>query len=310
MPSIDRRDFVKFGSAITTSAVALASRTQADSRVEAGWIDAHVHVWTPDTDSYPLDQSFQIADMQPPSFTAAEILKHSRPAGVNRIVLIQMSFYGLDHRYMFEVMKEHPGVFSAVALIDHRSGKVVDRAKELVSQGAKGFRLHSQGDAQEWCTSPSMHQLWMAAADHGFAICPLINPQDIVHVDLLCEKFPETTVVVDHFARIGVSGTVEQDRLNELCRLARFPNVHVKASAYYALGAKKMPYRDLLPMLRRVVGEFGAQRVMWATDCPYQVQGGHTYQASFDLIWREADFLSNTDKNWILRDTAAKIFFS
>ena len=238
---LDRRDFVRYGACMSAVPVALNRLSAASTGLETGWIDAHVHVWTPDTDQYPLDGKFNANDMQPSSFTAAELLQHCSPAGGTRIVLIQMVFYGLDHRYMFEVMREHPGVFSAVALIDYSSDQVVARAKELVKQGVRGFRLHSLGDAQQWCASPTMHQLWMAAAENNFAICPLINPQDLAHVDLLCQKFPETTVVVDHFARIGVSGTLEEDRLDELCRLARFPNVYVKASAFYALGKKEKP---------------------------------------------------------------------
>ncbi|MBX3420957.1 MAG: amidohydrolase [Pirellulaceae bacterium] len=276
----------------------------------AGWIDAHVHVWTPDTIKYPLDKAFKLADMQPPSFTPAQLLAHCQPAGVDRIVLIQMSFYGLDHRYLFDCLREHPGRFSAVALIDHRAHDVADQARMLVQQGARGFRLHSLGDADHWPTSDSMRQLWGAAAEDGFAICPLINPQDIHVVDKLCSQFPDTTVVIDHFARIGVSGQVEQDRLSELCRLARFPKVHVKTSAFYALGHKQAPYRDLLPMIRRVLDAFAPERLMWATDCPYQVQGQHTYQASLDLILKEADFLSASDRRWLLRDTAFKVFFS
>lgn len=309
MTPIDRREFVRHAVGTTAVGATLLQTALADSKLEDGWIDAHVHIWTPETDKYPLDRKFDVSDMQPPSFTTSELLDHCRPAGVQRIVLIQMSFYGLDHRYMLEAMQQNPGVFSAVALIDFHANDVVDTAIQLVSKGVRGFRLHSQGDAKEWCVSPTMHQLWMAAAEHQFAICPLINPQDIEYVDLLCQKFPETTVVVDHFARIGVSGTIEENRLDELCRLARFPNTHVKASAYYALGQKKAPYHDLLPMLRKVIDAFGPQRVMWATDCPYQVQGDNSYQASIDLILQESNFLSSQDKNWILRDTAAKVFF-
>ena len=50
------------------------------------------------------------------------------------------------------------------------------------------------------------------------------------------ERFPETPVVVDHFARIGISGTIEEAELAQLCRLARHPKVTVKLSAFYALG--------------------------------------------------------------------------
>lgn len=60
------------------------------------FIDAHVHVWTPDTARYPLAEGYKKEDMKPPSFTPEELFKHSKPSGVDRINLIQMSFYGFD----------------------------------------------------------------------------------------------------------------------------------------------------------------------------------------------------------------------
>jgi predicted TIM-barrel fold metal-dependent hydrolase len=60
------------------------------------FIDAHVHVWTPDTSHYPLAEGFKKDDMMPPSFTPEELFKHSKPAGVDRINLIQMSYYGFE----------------------------------------------------------------------------------------------------------------------------------------------------------------------------------------------------------------------
>ncbi|MBL8798658.1 MAG: hypothetical protein JNM56_32490 [Planctomycetia bacterium] len=59
-------------------------------------IDAHVHVWTPDLSHYPLAPGYTVENMKPRSFTPDELFKHSRPAGVERINLIQMSFYGFE----------------------------------------------------------------------------------------------------------------------------------------------------------------------------------------------------------------------
>jgi predicted TIM-barrel fold metal-dependent hydrolase len=280
----------------------------ADPKTE-GWIDAHVHVWHPNTNAYPLGPNFAVSDMHPPSFTAEELFAQCRPCGVERVVLIQMSFYEFDLRYMTDVMKAHPGVFSGVSLIDVHAPNLEARVQQHAELGMRGFRLHSHGDAKDWGSDSNLVKLWSLAPEHGIAICPLINPQDIVHVDALCERFVETTVVVDHFARIGISGTIESDRLAELCRLARFPNVHVKTSAFYALGKKQPPYTDLIPMIRQVVDAFGPDRVMWASDCPFQVQGEHSYEASIALIRDRIDFLSSSDKAWILRDTADKVFF-
>jgi len=289
---------------------ATAGEAEAQPDVTAGWIDAHVHIWSPDTTRYPLAPGFTPAEMQPPSFTPQELFAHCRPAGVSRIVLIQMSFYLYDHTYLIEAIKQHPGVFSGVALIDHHDDQLVTRIKSLAADGIRGFRLHSRGDAHSWVNDPGIGQLFRTAAAEGLAVCPLINPSDIGFVDQLCQQYPETHVVVDHFARIGLSGKVETDYLQQLCKLARFPHTYVKTSAFYALGKKQPPYDDLIPMIRQVCDRFGPQRLMWASDCPFQVQGEHSYEASLALIRDRIDFLTPAEKQQLLRGTADKLFFA
>ncbi len=135
-----------FGQAAFAGAAALS--TAAESDRPPGWIDAHVHIWNPDVTKYPLGSGFKKSDMQPPSFTAEELFRHCRPAGVARVVLIQMSFYQYDHSYMLEQMHTHPGVFSGVALIDHQSDDLTQRMEMLASQGVRGFRIHSPAGAR------------------------------------------------------------------------------------------------------------------------------------------------------------------
>ena len=308
-----RRSFV--GGIVGTAAVIATAPVEnallyANDDNPKGWIDAHVHVWHPDTKKYPLGSSFSTTDMQPPSFTADQLFSHCRPSNVKRIVLIQMNFYEYDHKYMLEAMTTHPGTFSGVALIDYRSTDVIAKVDELGKKGMRGFRIHSQGDAQDWVTAPGMQTLWKRAGELGLAVCPLINPEDIQYVDAMCEKYPDTTVIVDHFARIGVSGNIDSKHLDALCLISRFPKTYVKTSAFYALGKKKAPYLDLVPMIKKVYEHFGAERLMWASDCPFQVEGGHNYEDSIALIRDRIDFLSDQDKQWILSGTAEKLFFS
>ncbi len=302
---IGRRAFTVAGAA----ALAFAVTPQARANDSSNWIDAHVHVWTPDTKKYPLAPTFKVADMQPPSFTPEELFAHCRPVGVNRIVLIQMSFYQYDNRYMLDMLAKFPGVFSGVAIVDHQADGLADKMRELARGGVRGFRIYWHNAAQ-WSTDIAMLKFWKLAGEMNLAICPLINPEDIQHVDTMCKKFPQTRVVVDHFARIGVSGKVEAGPLKALCDLARYPHVYVKTSAFYALGKKQAPYEDLGPMIKQVRDAFGAQRLMWASDCPYQVQGEHNYQQSLALIHDRLGFLSEEDKQWMLRGTAEKVFFS
>ena len=60
----------------------------------------------------------------------------------------------------------------------------------------------------------------------------------------MCQRFPRTRLVIDHFGRIGTDGTVGDADLDNLCCLARHEHTYVKLSAFYALSKKTAPYTD------------------------------------------------------------------
>ena len=304
-----RRKFV--GASALAAAGALAGCQSVPGSAGGNAIDAHVHVWTPDLGRYPIHSSFQPSDLQPASFTPEELFAHTRPNGVRRVVLIQMSFYRFDNRYLLDSMRRFPGVFSGVGIVDETAPRPRDRVRELVAQGVRGFRIHPGPQSIDaWMDSSGMADLWQAGAELGAAMCPLIGPEALPAIDRMCARFPQTRVVIDHLARIGVDGVIRQEHVDALCRLARHRRVHVKTSAFYALGRKRPPYDDLGPMIRQVRDAYGAQRLMWASDCPYQVDAGHSYADSIALIRDRLGFLSPSDREWMLRRTAEKVFFS
>ena len=304
---ISRRDFLQTSA---LGGLTIGSLHGAGPRVASDWIDAHVHVWTPDTKKYPIASSFQVADMAPASFTPEELFAFCKPQGVTKIVLIQMNFYGFDNQYMLDCMEKHPGVFAGVAVIDETKSDVVTTMKKMNEKGVRGFRIYTDRQkASGWQDSSGMKQMWSHAADSGQSMCLLANPDALPLVIAMCERFPKTRVVVDHFARIGVSGVINPTDLDNLCRLSKFENVFVKTSAFYALGKKQSPYTDLGAMIQRLVSEFGASRLMWASDCPYQVVEGHKYADSIGLVRDKLGFLTHDDGQWMLRRTAQKVFF-
>lgn len=323
--AFSRRHFLRSASAGTLAAVAGSEiMPQMAAAYELptppGYIDAHVHVWTPDTKAYPLAEGYQQSSMRPPSFTPEELFAHCRPVGVERIVLIQMSFYGDDNRYMLDTLERYPGVFSAVAIVNPHASDVAQRMRELARRGARGFRI-SPGQkissnhvvpvsVDAWLGSSGIGAMCSTAADENLAICPLINPDFLPAIDRMCSRYPNTKVVIDHFARIGMNGPPKAEDIDNLCRLARYDKVHVKTSAFYALGDKKAPYTDMVPLIRRLRDAFGAQRLMWASDSPFQVQNGHTYADSIALVRDQLDFLSADEHQWLLRKTAEKVFFT
>jgi len=311
--SFSRRDFLGAGMAAVAgwgvaAHPALAEKPKGESPEK--YIDAHVHVWTPDTQRYPLAPGYSKEQMVIPSFTPEELFANARPCGVERIVLIQMSYYQSDNSYMLDIMRKHKGIFSGVAIVDER-GDPSRKMRELAAQRVRGFRIVAgKQSADRWLAGGPMAAMWRCGADEGLAICPLMDPHFLPAVNAMCGKYPKTPVVVDHFARIGVDGQIRSHDLDNLCALARHKSVRVKLSAFYALGKKKAPYLDLAPMIRRVLDAFGPERLMWASDSPFQVIGGHRYADSIDLLRSRLDFLTPTDRAWLLRRTAEQTFFS
>jgi predicted TIM-barrel fold metal-dependent hydrolase len=306
---VSRRAFLR---STILAALAPASYAAGPAQKHQGAIDAHVHVWTPDTQRYPLAHGFSVRkDMKPASFTPEELFAQCHPSGVHRIVLVQMSFYQFDNRYLLDAIARYPGVFSGIGIVDETKPNVRGAMKALAAHGVRGFRLYAtKRKAESWAHSAGMQEMWTYGGDSRLTMCLLADPGSLPAVERMCQAYRHTPVVIDHCARIGMKGHIRPQDLDALCRLAQYPQTHVKISAFYALGAKRAPYLDLGPMIRRLRDAYGASRLMWGSDCPFQVQDGHTYANSIALIRDRLDFLTPHDKHWMLRGTAEKVFFA
>ncbi|MDA0836386.1 MAG: amidohydrolase family protein [Planctomycetota bacterium] len=273
------------------------------------YIDAHVHVWTDDFENYPLADGFTPEDMAPKTFYPEDILGHSRLCGVDRVVLIQMSYYQFDNSYMLDVIAAQPDVFRGIAIVDWKTPGASNRMRELIGQGVRGFRIYPGEDSPEtWLETGLFSEMFQCGAEENVALCPLVNSDALPAINRMCERFPDTPVIIDHLARIGAGVPIQDQEIDSLCSLAAQRNIKVKVSAFYALGEKKPPHLDLAPMIQRVFEAFGPQRLMWATDCPFQVVD-ETYEESIALIRDRLGFLSESDKEWLLRKTAEQFFF-
>jgi predicted TIM-barrel fold metal-dependent hydrolase len=221
-----------------------------------------------------------------------------------------MSFYGFDNSYMLDTITAHPDAFSGIAVVDSATADLDSAMRALAAQGVRGFRISPGESSRGWLDTPGMTSMWRSGAARRLAMCLLIDPEMLPDVGSMCEHFPDTPVVIDHLARIGVDGQIRDSDTRRLCSLAKYRNVYVKVSAFYALGRKRVPYGDLAPLIRRVFEAYGPQRLMWASDCPFQVEDGHTYAASLALITGGLPFLSAEDRSWLLARTAESIFFT
>jgi len=155
-----------------------------------------------------------------------------------------------------------------------------------------------------------MATMWKTAAAEGLAICPLINPEALPLIDKMCQRYPDTTVVIDHFARARHGGPGQGTPVaRPLPPCPASPHLRQDLSLLRLGREGRPPCLDLAPLIRRVRDAFGANRLMWASDAPFQVDPGHNYHDSIALIRDRLDFLTADDKVWMLRGTAEQVFF-
>jgi len=313
-----RRKMMQFGGAALASAVlpgCASLRSSSRRQPGEGIIDAHAHVWSDDLAKYPLGPWATKDAMRPATFTADELMDIVEPHGVDRVVLIQHApLHGYDNSYILDCAKERPGVFSVVAMINERAPDLKERLRDLRDQGARGIRIgptkHADRtlnvDPPNWLKAPGMQLLWHHAAELGVAVCPLLGPDFLDSLDPMCEQYPDTTVVIDHFGHVDMT---KPETVASLTRLARHRNVHVKVSGFYKFGNKQAPYDGLTPMIHLLVDAFGADRLMWASDLPYQLNNGNNYVDAVKLMRDGLGFLSSDERAALLRGTAARVFF-
>lgn len=274
------------------------------------YIDSHVHIWTYDSNSYRFATKVPRREVNPMTFSPESVVRHAQPSGISRIVLVQMNFYGTDNSYLLDAIRRAPRIFSGIAVVDWKARNPCAKMRELAKAGIRGFRIYPESSrAHPWLDREGFDEMFRCGGEENLAMCTLLDPWALPELARQCEKFPDTPVIIDHLARIGADGEIRESDVKSLCAFSRYPSVKIKVSAFYALGEKKPPHLDLAPLIHRVHEAFGPRRLMWGSDCPFQLLK-ETCEHSISLVRDHLPFLSAEDKEWILRRTAEELFFA
>ncbi|MCM8542998.1 MAG: amidohydrolase [Lentisphaeraceae bacterium] len=299
-----RREFIKASTVIGLS----ASMASCASEVLAEKIDCHAHLWPKFSGDIPFQPNVKKENVKPESFLAEDLMREGAPFGFSRFVLIQHNFYhGFDPSYLKFAAAKYPGRFAVVGSLDPQDENLDKKMKLDAGTVVSGYRVASKDKKNDWLIGQGHDLMWRSAEEYEQAICLLRNRNVSLQSVLdKCKKFPKTTVVIDHFAHVDFSDIKERE---VLWALADLPNVYLKVSKFYGNGRKQPPYLDMLPFVEQVVQHFGSERLMWGSDCPYQLNKPHNYRDSFEIINSKATFLSAKDKENLFVKTAEKVFF-
>jgi L-fuconolactonase len=222
--------------------------------------------------------------------------------GVDNAVVVQPRAYGDDHTYLLSALARFRDRMVAVAALDPRDDGAPAALTHLVDHGIKGLRLDPLG----WGTAPlvdgTVLPLWDQAVRSGIAIELMIRPDQLSALGALAARTTDPQVVVEHAARYGAD---PHEPLDSLLELEGLPNVTVKLSALSSISTEPPPHRDLWPILERLVGVFGPERLMWGSDMPWI--GAEAYRSELETV-ASLPFVDENGRTWLLGRTAARVF--
>lgn len=274
--------------------------------------------------------------------TTVEIVVGAMDAvGIDAAVIDEYTALDADHR-MQPYVQEGDGVWRprrpfshlAVSLYPDRFkflGRVdlddpqLAREVERYSKepGFAGIRLQWGPQRVVWSDpcweSGGYGVLFELAQQYRFPVFLILAPR----VDTLvpyAKRYPGVQFVIDHMGAVsGIdrpapdeSDVVRYARFDRVLDLASFSNVAVKWCHVERLAREGYPFADAQPHLRRLVSEFGANRIMWASDATETMKPARSEHPS---TWAQAlhhvadsTHLSLGEKEMILGGTAHAIF--
>ena len=186
-------------------------------------VDAHIHVWSPDRDRYPYAPGFSPADPWLPSFTPDDHQRWSAAVGEPmRINLIQITWYGLDHSYIIDLIDSDPERYVGTGIIpavtDAGLGSPDRTMLDLAARGVRAFRIRGRsaqpafGQRERWLDQEGYERVFATASEHGLVLSFLIGPADLAasmgHLGDIFHPDVQAQIadIIESAKKIGVPG--------------------------------------------------------------------------------------------------------
>jgi predicted TIM-barrel fold metal-dependent hydrolase len=259
---------------LSQMASAVADASPIPGRPQGVLIESHIHLFAGDPVRFPYNSG----SYKPQTAPVEEYVKFVREAQINHSVIVHPEPYQDDHRYLEYCFSREPSphFFKGTCLFDPIDPKTPKRMQALMQRNPGrivALRVHEIHPAGTPSTTtgvirdrdlkdPQVAITWRAAHELGLAIQIHCIPHYAVQIGELAAKFPDTPIVLDHLARPG-QGTAEE--YEQVLKLAALPRVYMKFSSTGVASASRepFPHRDAKPLVKRVYGAFGADKMLW-----------------------------------------------
>jgi L-fuconolactonase len=262
-------------------------------------IDAQVHIWAPETPEKPYAKGEASKPHRAIPLGHEELLREMDGAGVQRCVLVPPTWEADRNDTSLEAARLHPDRFAVMGRLKINAPESRALMPAWKDQPHMlGIRMvFNYGRSREWLEDGTADWFWDAAQRHDIPVMAFA-PHAVPKLGAVAERHPGLRMIIDHMGlSTALRGKSLDPAVDDVIKMARLPNVAIKVSALPCYVDEAYPFPTLHPLIRRVVDAFGARRCFWGTDlshlpCPYK--------QAVTLFTEELDFLSTTDKEWIM----------
>jgi L-fuconolactonase len=273
-------------------------------------VDTHVHVVASDPVRYPFAPAAGLRlqvlgpwQTQHP-VSAEQLLATLADAGVDRAVVVQpFSAYGFANAYHADSAAAHPERLGSVCAVDPVAADGAEQLRYWVRErGMQGLRLTTSREESR-LDDPRAAPVWEQAGELGIPICVLTAPAHWPAVATMARRFAGVPVLLDHAGGLGAGAS--DAVVDDLLALAALPNLQLKVSTVNFAPLAVMGEAGQARW-RRVVGAFGAERLLWGSNYPVSQEG--SYAAMVQLAEQALAFLRAGEREALLGGNALQFW--
>lgn len=225
-----------------------------------GACDTHAHVVAADFSAYPLVPN---RSYTPVPATEADYLAMLDATGMDRGVLVQISVYGTDNRYMLEVLRRHPQRLRGIGVV---APEVSERELGAMHEaGVRGLRLNVLYGGGVGLDAADL--LAAKIADLGWHLQLLLDARHLPDLMPRLVRLP-VPIVVDHMGHMPAVDGVGAPGFQTLLHLLRDHGWWTKLSGAYRISDQPAPYAEVAPWAQALIAA-APDRLVWGSDWPH-----------------------------------------
>ncbi|KAF0186523.1 MAG: amidohydrolase family protein [Hyphomonadaceae bacterium] len=228
----------------------------------AGAVDAHVHVFGPETD-FPFSPK---AKYHPEDATPDMLFALRDHLGFSRNVIVQASCHGVDNRATLAGIARAGGKARGVAVVDPAISDT--ELQVLHAGGIRAVRFNFLKRLVDDAPRDRFLDVARRIAPLGWHVVVYFEAEILDDLRPFLAAIP-TIIVVDHLGRPDIAqGPDGADLAAFRALLDDHPNIWAKVSGAERLSPQGPPYDDFVAAIAPVVADF-PDRVLWGTDWPH-----------------------------------------